>query len=99
MLIVLFTAKFITVGWGKKETQFHGSQGKEAAVKKQEVKINYELSKHFLLLNLQDSLVLQLFKLTIIHRAASVPQNVSVYIGNTTVFEYDSVRLPRPLAN
>ncbi|XP_037116007.1 elongator complex protein 1 isoform X2 [Syngnathus acus] len=31
--------KFITVGWGKKETQFHGSEGKQAAQKKaQEVK-------------------------------------------------------------
>ena len=30
-------AKPITVGWGKKETQFHGSEGKQAAVKKQEV--------------------------------------------------------------
>nr|XP_006133345.1 elongator complex protein 1 [Pelodiscus sinensis] len=27
--------KFITVGWGKKETQFHGSEGKEAARRKQ----------------------------------------------------------------
>ncbi|XP_062281741.1 elongator complex protein 1 [Scomber scombrus] len=26
--------KFITVGWGKKETQFHGSEGKQAAHKK-----------------------------------------------------------------
>uniref|UniRef100_A0AAQ5ZMD6 Elongator complex protein 1 n=1 Tax=Amphiprion ocellaris TaxID=80972 RepID=A0AAQ5ZMD6_AMPOC len=26
--------KFITVGWGKKETQFHGSEGKQAAQKK-----------------------------------------------------------------
>ncbi|XP_057205981.1 elongator complex protein 1 [Triplophysa rosa] len=26
--------KFITVGWGKKETQFHGSQGKQAAQRK-----------------------------------------------------------------
>ncbi|XP_061644154.1 elongator complex protein 1 isoform X2 [Phyllopteryx taeniolatus] len=26
--------KFITVGWGKKETQFHGSEGKEAAQRK-----------------------------------------------------------------
>ncbi|KAM8909960.1 elongator complex protein 1 isoform 2-T2 [Spinachia spinachia] len=26
--------KFITVGWGKKETQFHGSEGKKAAQKK-----------------------------------------------------------------
>lgn len=30
-------AEFITVGWGKKETQFHGSEGKEAAKRKQEV--------------------------------------------------------------
>ncbi|XP_069778820.1 elongator complex protein 1 isoform X2 [Narcine bancroftii] len=26
--------KFITVGWGKKETQFHGTEGKEAALHK-----------------------------------------------------------------
>ena len=26
-------AKFINVGWGKKETQFHGTEGKEAAKK------------------------------------------------------------------
>lgn len=33
-----FGAKqFITVGWGKKETQFHGSAGKEAAKVKNEV--------------------------------------------------------------
>ncbi|XP_077387627.1 elongator complex protein 1 [Festucalex cinctus] len=31
--------KFITVGWGKKETQFHGSEGKQAAQRKvQDVK-------------------------------------------------------------
>ncbi|XP_062827791.1 elongator complex protein 1 isoform X2 [Anolis carolinensis] len=29
--------KFITVGWGKKETQFHGSEGKQAARTKPEV--------------------------------------------------------------
>ncbi|OWF47940.1 putative elongator complex protein 1 [Mizuhopecten yessoensis] len=29
-------AKFVTVGWGKKETQFHGSVGKEAAKQKLE---------------------------------------------------------------
>ncbi|ESN98799.1 hypothetical protein HELRODRAFT_188913 [Helobdella robusta] len=29
-------ANFVSVGWGKKETQFHGSEGKQAAVKKQE---------------------------------------------------------------
>ncbi|XP_073841413.1 elongator complex protein 1 [Musca autumnalis] len=27
---------FVNVGWGKKETQFHGSEGKEAAKRKQE---------------------------------------------------------------
>uniref|UniRef100_A0AAQ5ZD13 Elongator complex protein 1 n=1 Tax=Amphiprion ocellaris TaxID=80972 RepID=A0AAQ5ZD13_AMPOC len=32
--IVCFAGKFITVGWGKKETQFHGSEGKQAAQKK-----------------------------------------------------------------
>lgn len=29
--------KFITVGWGKKETQFHGSEGKQAAQRKIQV--------------------------------------------------------------
>lgn len=29
--------KFITVGWGKKETQFHGSEGKKAAQRKIQV--------------------------------------------------------------
>uniref|UniRef100_A0A7N6A4C7 Elongator complex protein 1 n=1 Tax=Anabas testudineus TaxID=64144 RepID=A0A7N6A4C7_ANATE len=29
--------KFITVGWGKKETQFHGSEGKQAAQRKLQV--------------------------------------------------------------
>lgn len=28
--------QFMSVGWGKKETQFHGSEGKEAARKKEE---------------------------------------------------------------
>ncbi len=32
-------AKFINVGWGKKETQFHGSEGKEAAKKIIKVRI------------------------------------------------------------
>ncbi|KAG7217850.1 hypothetical protein INR49_031498 [Caranx melampygus] len=31
--------KFITVGWGKKETQFHGSEGKQAAQRKIQVMI------------------------------------------------------------
>ena len=30
-------AEFMTVGWGKKETQFHGSEGKQAATRKTEV--------------------------------------------------------------
>ena len=34
-------AKFVTVGWGKKETQFHGSEGKEAAKRKVEVSETY----------------------------------------------------------
>lgn len=33
-----FGAKeFITVGWGKKETQFHGSEGKQAAKPKRDI--------------------------------------------------------------
>lgn len=35
--MVCFIGKFITVGWGKKETQFHGSEGKQAAQKKIQV--------------------------------------------------------------
>lgn len=31
--------KFITVGWGKKETQFHGSEGKQAAQRKNQVSV------------------------------------------------------------
>ena len=40
MFLFLFCvlAEFVQVGWGKKETQFHGSEGKSAAVKKSEVK-------------------------------------------------------------
>lgn len=36
--------EFMTVGWGKKETQFHGSEGKQAAVIKQEIPVieNFE---------------------------------------------------------
>ncbi|XP_037944663.1 putative elongator complex protein 1 [Teleopsis dalmanni] len=30
---------FVTVGWGSKETQFHGSEGKEAAKKKSDYKL------------------------------------------------------------
>ena len=34
---VLFSDAPVNVGWGKKETQFHGSLGKEAAKIKSEV--------------------------------------------------------------
>lgn len=37
ILTVVLLAQFITVGWGKKETQFHGSEGKQAALLKPEV--------------------------------------------------------------
>lgn len=39
-LLIFFCAlgKFITVGWGKKETQFHGSEGKQAAQRKAAVR-------------------------------------------------------------
>lgn len=36
-LIVLSLEKPITVGWGKKETQFHGSEGKPTAASLQQV--------------------------------------------------------------
>ena len=49
----LFSAKQMNVGWGSKETQFHGSEGKEAAkVKKNDVsfcKIVYFVKKIFFL--------------------------------------------------
>ena len=31
------SGEFMTVGWGKKETQFHGSEGKQAARRQKEV--------------------------------------------------------------
>ena len=43
-------AEFVTVGWGKKETQFHGSEGKQAAVVKAQVQYidrNSKLVVHF----------------------------------------------------
>ena len=42
MIEYLFSAQRITVGWGKKETQFHGSEGKQAAQVKKEVILNTE---------------------------------------------------------
>lgn len=36
--------EFITVGWGKKETQFHGSEGKQAAKQKNEIQLPENLS-------------------------------------------------------
>ena len=35
-MICVTIGEFINVGWGKKETQFHGSEGKGAAIKKEE---------------------------------------------------------------
>ncbi|XP_072938370.1 putative elongator complex protein 1 [Epargyreus clarus] len=35
--------QFITVGWGKKETQFHGSEGKQAAKLKEEIDVDPEI--------------------------------------------------------
>jgi len=32
-------AQLISVGWGRKETQFHGSEGKSAATRKETVSI------------------------------------------------------------
>ena len=53
--LLFFSAQPITVGWGKKETQFHGSEGKQAAQMKKEVKGAYILlcgcSSHFNLKN------------------------------------------------
>lgn len=43
--ICLLAGKFITVGWGKKETQFHGSEGKQAAQRKIQVCLITETSK------------------------------------------------------
>ncbi|XP_001657869.2 putative elongator complex protein 1 isoform X1 [Aedes aegypti] len=38
--------EFMSVGWGKKETQFHGSEGKSAArKKKEETEVEIDLSK------------------------------------------------------
>uniref|UniRef100_A0A669F528 Elongator complex protein 1 n=1 Tax=Oreochromis niloticus TaxID=8128 RepID=A0A669F528_ORENI len=34
--------KFITVGWGKKETQFHGSEGKQAAQRKIQPAVSWD---------------------------------------------------------
>lgn len=36
--------QFITVGWGKKETQFHGSEGKQAARLKSEIRADVNAS-------------------------------------------------------
>lgn len=36
--------EFINVGWGKKETQFHGSEGKQAA--KQKLELNIEIQEN-----------------------------------------------------
>lgn len=36
-MIISSLGKFVALGWGKKETQFHGSEGKQAAHRKQTV--------------------------------------------------------------
>lgn len=46
MSIFCFAGKFITVGWGKKETQFHGSEGKQAAQKKTQVAVQLQKRVH-----------------------------------------------------
>lgn len=35
ILILFSLAKFVSVGWGSKETQFHGSEGKHGRSKKE----------------------------------------------------------------
>jgi len=35
--VCLVAAQLISVGWGRKDTQFHGSEGKSAATRMQEV--------------------------------------------------------------
>lgn len=41
-MLNVFAGKFITVGWGKKETQFHGSEGKQAAQRKIQVSVHLQ---------------------------------------------------------
>jgi IKI3 family len=41
IFVLWLAAQMITVGWGKKETQFHGSQGKAAALNKTNVSLDY----------------------------------------------------------
>lgn len=40
-MIISSLGKFVALGWGKKETQFHGSEGKQAAHRKQTVLYYY----------------------------------------------------------
>ena len=37
LLFITCSGEFMAVGWGKKETQFHGSEGKQAAHQHKEV--------------------------------------------------------------
>ena len=37
LLFITCSGEFMAVGWGKKETQFHGSEGKQAAHQRKEV--------------------------------------------------------------
>jgi len=43
VFVLLDSAQLISVGWGRKETQFHGSEGKSAAAKKEEVSKDRQL--------------------------------------------------------
>lgn len=44
--IISSSGKFVALGWGKKETQFHGSEGKQAAHRKQKVFLSsFEFNK------------------------------------------------------
>ena len=42
LYVLCFAGRFITVGWGKKETQFHGSEGKQAAQRKLQVRVQLQ---------------------------------------------------------
>lgn len=53
------SAEFINVGWGKKETQFHGMEGKEAA--KVKVKVGSAFQCHSLLAGKESWICCSLF--------------------------------------
>lgn len=41
LICIFVTAEFVQVGWGKKETQFHGSVGKQAAQVRPDVRLYF----------------------------------------------------------